>query len=275
MNMENNFIADQQALDGAIANETIFHSVVTKLGRDGERDYMSVQIDPSSELNGGYVGRIYIEESDDEMQRRSLMSLLGQNVPFVVMGVDMDQSVLVCSRKKAQQCMKANMEKDIADQKVHNATVVKFMPFGAFVDIGGISGILRTSDFSDDYSEVSEYYNIGDRIPVICTEINERGRLSFRAVNVHHRSQPIAYDVQEGQIALGEIRSIRNLAKGPVCFVRIDTGLDCLCPQPVDFEVERNSNVAVQIREVKSENQEQVYTSDNPPQVRGRILRVL
>lgn len=267
--VKNSFSSDLEKLNEVIANESIFHSVVTKLGGENDNPYMSVQIGNENGLGGGYVGRIYIDESDDEMHRRSLMPLLNQVIPFVIIGVDAEHSMVICSRKRAQQQLKRNMAQAIADKKVFTAKIVKFMPFGAFVDINGVSGVLRTTDFSTDHSEIPEYYSIGDNIRVICSDISENGRMSFRAEKMHERQQPLTYDIEKDQVVLGEIRSIRSFDRGPVAFVHIATGLDCLCPMPNEIEIERGENAAVRIVEVRKSDDEK-----KPPFVRGRIIRV-
>lgn len=268
--IKNSFLSDLEKLNEVIANESIFYSVVTKLGGENDnKPYMSVQIGNENGLGGGYVGRIYIDESDDEMQRRTLMPLLNQMIPFVIIGVDTEHGMVICSRKRAQQQLKRNMAQAIASNKVFNAKIVKFMPFGAFVDINGVSGVLRTTDFSSDHSEIAEYYNIGDTIRVVCSSISENGRLSFRAERLHERQQPLTYDVEKDQVVLGEIRSIRSFDRGQVAFVHIATGLDCLCPMPNEMEIERGGNAAVHIVEVRKSDDEK-----SPPLVRGRIIRV-
>lgn len=267
--MRDFFESDLDRINEAIADGTVFHSVVKKLGFENEVPYMTVQVAEENGLQGGYVGYIYIDESDDEMTRRSLMPLLNQEIPFVIIGISRENGHVICSRKRAQQAIKARMMPDFEAGRTFRAKIVKFMDFGAFVEINGISGVLRTTDFSSDHSEVSEYYNIGDRVEVVCKEVGENGRIVFRALHTHARKEPIQYDLEEGQILMGKVRSLRNFERGAVAFVRIATGLDCLCPMPDEMEIEKEAEVAVRIREIKESDD-----TTKPPFVRGKIVRV-
>lgn len=265
------FSADLEKIKNAIDNKKIFHSVVTKIGEDDEqkKGYMTVQVSDENGLNGGYVGWIYIDESDDDVQRRSLLPLLGERIPFVILSIDEESHRMVCSRKIAQQIIKENMKKDIGSGKVFHAKITRFVDYGAFLDVNGVSGILRTTDFSTDHSEIPEYYKIGDTIPVVCRDISSNGRMFFRAQHMHQRTEPLRVDIREKQIVLGTVRSIRTFETGPVYFVHIETGLDCLCPVPDDMEIEYGVDVAVIITSVR-ENEDPLLS----PHIRGRIIRV-
>lgn len=267
---KNLFKADLPKLNEAIANNTIFRSHVTRLGFDeNNKAQMYVQVAKDGLLAGTYIGTISIDEADDEMIRRSLMPLLNEDVMFVITGIDMENQQMICSRKRAQQVMKANMAQDFASGKTLRAKITKMMDFGAFVEVNGVSGVLRTVDFSSDHSEIPEYYNEGDFIEVVCKDISDTGRISFKALHTHSRKTPLRYDIQEGQVMVGKIRSIRTFESGSVAFVRIMTGLDTLCAMPTEFEVEKESQVAVRILRIQPSEDPMV-----PPQVRGKIVRV-
>lgn len=258
-------------INEAIATSKVFFGKVTKIGRekteDGVKDYMTTRIESNDDLNGS-VCRIYMEESDDEMDRRSLLPLLDSEIPFILIGNDVEHNVLIGSRKQAQRILKERLIARASNGQVLDAKIVKMMNFGAFVEVDGVSGILRTTDFSTDHSEVDEYYKVGDTVKVLCRDISEDGRLSFKAETLHTRKQLLVYDVQEDQICVGVVRSIRNFEKGHVAFVRIATGLDCLCSMPTEMEVERDARVAVHITSVRERE------DDHQLNVRGRIVRV-
>ena len=130
--MRDFFESDLDRINEAIADGTVFHSVVKKLGFEDEVPYMTVQVAEENGLQGGYVGYIYIDESDDEMTRRSLMPLLNQEIPFVIIGISRENGHVICSRKRAQQAIKARMMPDFEAGKTFRAKIVKFMDFGAF-----------------------------------------------------------------------------------------------------------------------------------------------
>lgn len=266
---------DIDALHKAIFQNRIFNGIVKRLGRDisedtSERhDYMVVMMPNNGAIAGGYPVKIYIEEADNEMNRHSLMPLLGSDISFVIIGMNEDEGIVFGSRKKAQQKLKMDFIDSIDADKIYKATIVKFMSFGAFVDISGVSAVLRTVDFSSDHSELQEYYKVGDTIDVKFVEVNDKSKIFVKANVIHKREQPITYDIEPGIAIMGEVRATKTFDKGPVAFVRIDTGLDCICGLPDDFEITKGMKVAVRINTVEEAD------SDIPPRVRGKIIRVM
>ena len=59
--------------------------------------------------------------------------------------------------------------------------VVKIMPFGAFVDLGGNqSGMVHISEISQNYvQDIAEHIKEGDTVKVKVVKIDEKGRISL------------------------------------------------------------------------------------------------
>lgn len=268
--MSNFSNTELERINKAIADGEILHATVKRLGNDEDTSYMEVDLGGNELMQNVHAGRITLEESDAEMDRRSLLPLLNTSIPLVILGIDEENDRLICSRKQAQIAIKKSLEPQLRSGEPMVGRIAKLTHFGAFVEIQGISGILRTPDFSTDHSEVEEYYKVGDRIEVCCSGIDELGRISFRAKELHTRKVPLRCDITEGQVTVGRVRSLHTFQRGPVAFVRIAQGIDCLCRQPEDMEIDRGVEVGVLVQRI-TPNEENPCAA---PHVSGRIIRV-
>lgn len=102
-------------------------------------------------------------------------------------------SRLVCSRKRAQELLKASMLQGLASGKVYEGEVVGFSRYGGCIEIGGVTGHIRNSDFTDDHSDIREYLKLG--IDALCSmprdlEVEEDSRVSIRIESVNPGKNP-------------------------------------------------------------------------------------
>ena len=65
--------------------------------------------------------------------------------------------------------------------KFEEAEVIKLMDFGAFVRIGnGTEGLVHVSEIAPFRVEkISDYLKVGDIVPIVVKEIDDKGRLSL------------------------------------------------------------------------------------------------
>ncbi|KAF2312705.1 hypothetical protein GH714_039703 [Hevea brasiliensis] len=99
--------------------------------------------------------------------------LLDKELPLKFVDVDEEQSRLVLSNRKAM----ADSQAQLGIGSVVTGTVQSLKPYGAFIDIGGINGLLHVSQISHD--RVSTVPT-GDTLKVmILSHDRERGRVSL------------------------------------------------------------------------------------------------
>lgn len=269
--MNKNLNKDMERLNAVISDETIFSAEVCRLGHtESGADYMMVTVPATAGLSGGYTGIIHADEADGEIERQTLVPLMGRVVPFTIIGIDTDKGQVICSRRKAQEIIKLKMFQDLIDRKVFEGRIINFTRYGAYVEVNGISGLLKNSDFSTDHSEVSERYAVGDAVTVRCKEIGQTGKISWETLEKFTRSEPLEYDFEVDTVVLGTVVNIRVFERGVGVFVRIGKGLDALCPMPQDREVELETRVSVKISSI-----EPGATPTAAPRVRGKIVRIL
>ncbi|XP_010546947.1 PREDICTED: 30S ribosomal protein S1, chloroplastic [Tarenaya hassleriana] len=103
--------------------------------------------------------------------------LLEKELPLKFVEVDEEQSRLVLSNRKAV----ADSQAQLGIGSVVLGTVQSLKPYGAFIDIGGINGLLHVSQISHDrVSDIATVLQPGDTLKVmILSHDRERGRVSL------------------------------------------------------------------------------------------------
>ncbi|KMZ56493.1 30S ribosomal protein S1, chloroplastic [Zostera marina] len=103
--------------------------------------------------------------------------LIDKEVPLKFVEVDEEQSRLVLSNRKAM----ADSQAQLGIGSVVTGSVQSLKPYGAFIDIGGINGLLHVSQISHDrVSDISTVLQPGDVLKVmILSHDRERGRVSL------------------------------------------------------------------------------------------------
>ena len=266
-----NLAKDAATLLTLIKNKTVFTGQVSRLGMDENNEpFMVVKIPAANGLAGGYTGVIKKAEADGELQRATLVPMMGRQIAFVITEVDVEKNRVICSRRQAQEALKASMLQDLQNKTVFEGTVVNVVEYGAYIEVNYVTGLMKTNDFSVDRSEVAGVLSIGDKIRVFCKEVTAAGRINWEAETKYHRPDPIEYDFEPNTVVLGTVVNISNFGPSTGVFVRIDDGLDALCTLPQDREVEKGTPVSVKISSVTPNPIEGA-----PPKVRGKIVRVL
>ncbi|XP_077218742.1 small ribosomal subunit protein bS1c-like [Tasmannia lanceolata] len=103
--------------------------------------------------------------------------LLDKEIPLKFVEVDEDQSRLILSNRKAM----ADSQAQLGIGSVVTGTVQSLKPYGAFIDIGGINGLLHVSQISHDrVSDIGTVLQPGDTLKVmVLSHDRERGRVSL------------------------------------------------------------------------------------------------
>ncbi|KAJ6324722.1 hypothetical protein OIU76_011922 [Salix suchowensis] len=110
-------------------------------------------------------------------QKSTAEELLDKELPLKFVDVEEEQSRLVLSNRKAM----ADSQAQLGIGSVVAGTVQSLKPYGAFIDIGGINGLLHVSQISHDrVSDISTVLQPGDTLKVmILSHDRERGRVSL------------------------------------------------------------------------------------------------
>ena len=172
---------------------------------------------PLSQLSDRYV------ENADEF--------LGQTVDVEVIKVDNKRNRAVFSRKavlvdeKRKQVAEIWANLNVGD--VVEGKVMRFTDYGAFVDIGGVDGLLHISEISwGKLKHPKEVLNIGDIINVKILALNEeKGKISLGLKQTQPEPWSLVGSKYEvGQIIEGKVVQIKDYG----AFVELEAGLDGL-----------------------------------------------
>ena len=172
---------------------------------------------PLSQLSDRYV------ENADEF--------IGQTLDVKVTRVDQRRNRAVFSHKAVINEIK---QKQIAEIWAHlnvgdivEGTVMRFTDYGAFVDIGGIDGLLHISEISwGKLRHPQEVLKIGQKINVKILSMNEeKGKISLGLKQTTPEPWSVINDnYQVGQIVTGKVVQIKEYG----AFVELEPGLDGL-----------------------------------------------
>lgn len=210
----------------------------------------------------GVKGVITRDEVDYQMEWKSLVRFVGQEIYFTVKEVDEENNIVYCSRKEAQELMEEEIIERLKNGEIFEATITGIVRYGAYVEINGIYAILRNIDFSDDYVKVGDVLKVGDKIKVKLQNVSENKRLRVEAVEKYELKTVMNFDAFErDQVVLGVVNGIKPWG----AYVTIAPGLDALCPIPLIGEIEEGTKVSFRITQVQKDKE----------RVRGKIVRIL
>lgn len=158
---------------------------------------------------------------------KSMDNLVGQEFEAKVLEIDEKKNRLVLSRKAVLEVERqAKLEEALKNIQVgenYKGIVRKIMPYGAFVDIGGIEGLLHISDISwQKIKRVEDVLTVGQEIEVkLQSHDSETNKLSL-SLKALTKSP---WDVAEETLHVGDVitgKVVRNVAYGAFVAVNDD-----------------------------------------------------
>lgn len=177
-----------------------------------------------------------------------LSDFVGEVLPLKVLEVDRGRRKVVLSRKKAveedRQKMKDQTLADLAEGQVLSGSVARLTNFGAFVNLGGVDGLVHISELSwKRIKHPSEVVQPGQAVEVLVLKVDrkrERISLSLR------QARPDPWLTIEEQYKVGDVVTgrVTKLAKN-YAFVELQEGVEGLVPlrELADHRVSRPEEV--------------------------------
>jgi small subunit ribosomal protein S1 len=176
--------------------------------------------------------RGFLPASQVEMRRvRDLRPYLGRELDVRVIEMDRGRGNVVLSRRAFLEQTKTQSRADVlrALQKgqIRRGVVSSIVNFGAFVDLGGVDGLVHVSELSWKHvNHPSEVVQVGQEIAVEVIEVDQ----SRERVSLSHRStledpwHVFAREHAIGQIIPGTVTKLVPFG----AFVRLDDGIEGL-----------------------------------------------
>jgi small subunit ribosomal protein S1 len=173
--------------------------------------------------------------------KQSIESLVGQTLPLKILNLDVQRNNIILSHRKVMSEQMAEQRKELFENlqvgAIVEGEVVRLTDFGAFVDLGGVDGLLPLSQMSWRWVEhPSDVLKIGDHIKVEVIGLDmERQRVSLSIKSQF--SDPwndVANEFKVGQETTGTITRIKHFG----AFVEVYPGVEALLPSKdiVDYE---------------------------------------
>ena len=163
--------------------------------------------------------------------KESLRVLSGKELKVKVIELEKDKNRFVLSEKDALSTYSdASREKRLSNIKVGDqleGIVTGIMPFGVFVDLDGVEGLVHISEIAwEKVSHPSHYFNVGKTVKVIVLGIDEGTKKLALSVK---RLTPNPWETVDAKYSIG------TKVKGKVskivpfgAFVTLEKGLDGL-----------------------------------------------
>lgn len=196
-----------------------------------------IDVDVVRKVNGGVIakykevsGFIPLSQLSDRFVEDAA-EFVGQTLTVRVTKVDERRGKAVFSHKaylsEERQKALAKVWESINVDDIVEGTVMRFTDYGAFVDIGGIDGLLHISEISwGKLRHPKEALSIGEKITVKILSMNEeKGRISLGLKQTTPEPWSVIDDnYHEGEVVEGKVVQIKEYG----CFVELEPGLDGL-----------------------------------------------
>lgn len=161
-------------------------------------------------------------------------SLIGQNVPFRITQFGEQGRNIVVSRRELieeeRRQQRVALRETLKEGAVVRGTVTAIRDFGAFVDIGGLEGLLPISEIAwGRVGKVEEVLQVGQELELAvksCDWEKERFSFSLRATLADPWQQKVGSLYREGTTLTGTVSRLAQFG----AFVTLDEGIDGLLP---------------------------------------------
>lgn len=188
---------------------------------------------PSSQLR--------VKESDLEV---------GSKLEVKILTLDPQQNNFILSNKKVYDDTAVEARKNVFSQieagQIVKGDVVRITDFGAFVDLGGIDGLLPLSQLSWRWIDhPTDILNVGDKIDVEVIAVDhDKQRVSLSLKNLEPDPWLEAEkNIKEGDKVEGTITRIKHFG----AFVEVFSGVEALLPHAEVVELQNQKDCILQV----------------------------
>lgn len=162
---------------------------------------------------------------------RDITPLMGTPQPFMILKMDHARGNIVVSRRAVLEESRAEARSDLMSQmeegRVLQGVVKNITDYGAFIDLGGIDGLLHVTDISwKRVNHPSEVLSIGQSLDVMVVRYNkETGRVSLGLKQMERDPwEGASRRFQNGQRFSGKISNVTEYG----AFVELEDGIEGL-----------------------------------------------
>lgn len=209
---------------------------------------------------GNVVGIIPGNEVDPDRDV-ALAGFVGQIIRAKIISLDAQKGEVILSRKMARQEDAEQLLASIKTGDRIKGIVKVILPYGCFVEIGGVTGLLKDRDIAHFPVKAQKTFQIGQQIEVQVTQISKKGRVYLSTKELIPKPGPDSFaKFKPKDTWIGTVRSVHSFG----VFVDIE-GVEALCTLPATGRVSSGQKVRVKINQVIPEE----------GKIHGRIDRFL
>ena len=113
------------------------------------------------------IYNIVVPNDEIDINLKNLHYYLNKQFTAIVTEIDKDKRLIVCSirilKEQQKELQETTFWNSIFINKIVQGKVEKIMPYGAFIDVDGVSCFIHISDIAYEHvNDVSKYLNVGD-----------------------------------------------------------------------------------------------------------------
>lgn len=223
------------------------------------------------EIKGGlsaYYGnlRVFIPGSLASRERIELSTLVGKEIDVKITELDFNNNKIIASRRVIEEEEYNKNKKliwnSLREGEKKTGVVKKLVKFGAFVDIGGVEGLIHISDLSwERVNRPQDIVKEGDKVEVFIGNVDkEKERLSLILKDIKKEPWSVySSEINEGDIVCGKVVRLTSFG----AFIELFHGVEGLAHiteitdenivKPSDI-LELNQEVKVKVLNIDREN---------------------
>ncbi len=207
--------------------------------------------------------------------KQALDTLVGETLPTKIINLDKDRNNIILSHRKlmSEQMAEARkgLFKDLNEGDVVEGEVVRLTDFGAFVDLGGVDGLLPLSQMSWRWVEhPSDILSIGDKVNVEVIGIDEEKQRISLSIKGQQGDpwKEVGNEISQGDQVDGKVTRLKHFG----AFVEVYPGVEALLPiQDMKYHEDTTGEKVEPGQEIKtyvvrfSPEERRISLSFNPP----------
>ncbi|MEM7784335.1 MAG: S1 RNA-binding domain-containing protein [Planctomycetota bacterium] len=167
----------------------------------------------------------------DRFRVEDFSQFINQKYQCVVMEVKPEKKKLVLSRRavldREAEVQRKKLLEELEAGQIREGIVTKLMDFGAFVDLGGVEGLIHVSKVSwNRVKHPSEVLSVGEKVRVKVEKIYEdSNRISLSHKDtLEHPWENLPNELAVNQVVKGTVTKIADFG----CFVKLSPGIEGL-----------------------------------------------
>ena len=177
--------------------------------------------------------RGFVPASQLRTQADDLQDLKGIELPLKIIEINQKKNKLILSHRKAledeRSTLRAEVVSNLEEGHVITGKIVRLVDFGAFVDVGGIDGLLPISEISwKRITHPSEVLKAGEEVTVKVFKIDrDLNRVSLSLKRMQEDPwEAISAIFKEGDKIKGKVTKLASFG----VFIEISEGIEALLP---------------------------------------------